>query len=170
MKNKSWLFAAFGIIICAPAFVVSAQKRVNNLPKICGNPSVKCRTGNMAFKHYELAFEVPARGAVISDSEPFYAIILKTVKLNSGVNCENAVSEDERVKIQKLFPNNKVFALKCADAGDVYYTNIANDVSFIAVFAGKSLSEAQNFLTTVQHTGRFGRVNLRKMQALINGT
>jgi hypothetical protein len=69
-----------------------------------------------------------------------------------------------------LFKDNKVFALKCSDAGDLYYTNIANDVNFIAVYAGKTLAEANNFLKTVKATGKFKGANARKMQAYVNGT
>jgi len=95
---------------------------------------------------------------------------LKTVKLNLEVNCENTISEEERLEIQKLFTNNKVFALKCSDADDLYYTNVANDVNFIAIYAGKTLTEANGFLKTVQATGKFKGANVRRMQAEINGT
>lgn len=57
-----------------------------------------------------------------------------------------------------------------AHAGDVYYTNTANDVNFIAVYAGKTLTEAKSFLKTIQATGKFKGANARKMQATINGT
>jgi hypothetical protein len=151
---------------------VNAQRRPAKAKtgKICGNPQVRCRTGNVTFQAHEIPFVIPKGGTVIIDSEPFYAVILKTVKLNSDVNCENAISEEERLEIQELFINNKVFALKCSDAGDLYYTNVTNDVNFIAVFADKTLTEADRFLKTVQSTGKFKGANVRKMQAGINGT
>ena len=124
----------------------------------------------MTFQAHEIPFEIPRGNQVIFESEPFYAIILKSIKLKGTVNCENAVSENERLEIQSLFPNNKVFALKCSDAGDLYYTNIAADINFIAVYAGKSLTEATDFLKTVRATEKYKGANVRKMQAQINGT
>lgn len=151
---------------------VTAQRKLTKakLGKICGNPKIKCRTGKMTFQAHEIPFEILRGNQIIFESEPFYAIVLKSVKLKGKINCENAISENERLKIQKLFPNNKVFALKCADAGDLYYTNIADDINFIAVYAGKTLTEANSFLKTAQATGKYKGANVRKMQAQINGT
>ncbi len=173
MKRSSMFWAAFLIMCAAFLFGVNAQKKTVKAKsgKICGNPEVRCRTGDLTFQAHEISFEIPKGGnVVIIDSEPFYAIVLKTVKLNSEVNCENAISEDERLESQKLFPDHKVFALKCSEAGDLYYTNFADDVNFIAVYAGKNLTEAKNFLKTVQATGKFKGAYIRKTQATINGT
>lgn len=157
---------AIGILI---PLCISGQKRPAKTWKICGNPNIKCRTV-AGFQKHEIGFEIPKGNTVIADSEPFYAIVLKTVKLSPSANCDNAISEKERLEIQALFPRNKVFALKCSEAGDVYYTNVANDVNFIAVYAGKTLAAANGFLKTVKATGKFKGANLRKMQAGINGT
>ena len=161
-------------MICTTCPVnIIAQKKVTktNLGKICGNPQVKCRTQDQTFQTHEIPFEIPlTKNVVIVESEPFYAVILKTVKLTAKVDCENAISENERLKIQKLFPDHKVFALKCSDAGDLYYTNVANNVNFIAVYAGKTLTEAKKFLNIIQANGKFKGTNIRKMQASINGT
>jgi len=165
--KKSFLFlAAFIFVSCAFIASVSAQSK---LGKICGNPNVKCSTGNATFETYEIPFALP-RNAVIYESESFYAIILKSVKQTPEVNCEDAISEDERLDIQAMFPNNKVFALKCSEAGNLYYTNVANNVNFIAVYAGRTLAEAKKFLKTVQSKGTFKGVNIRKIQAGFNGT
>lgn len=150
-----------------------AQKKTakTKLGKICGNPQVKCLTPDEDFQTHEIPFEIPSGGnVVIVESEPFYAVILKTVRLNAEINCESAVSETERQEIQETFPDHKVFALKCSDAGNLYYTNIADDVNFIAVYAGKTLTEARKFLKTVQATGKFKGANLRRTQAGFNGT
>ena len=165
------VFRLLLLAICAAfSLSVNAQHRPVRTAKVCGNPQVKCDTGDSVFQPYEIAFQIPKNNAVIVDSEFFYAIILKTVKLNSDADCENAVSEDERLKIQVLFPTNKVFALKCSEAGNVYYSNVADKMSFIAVYAGRNLTEAKSFLKTVNATGKFKGVNIRKMQAGINGT
>jgi hypothetical protein len=176
MKISKAKFALLLAVISAVCvifpFAANAQPRNPKiqLGKVCGNPQLKCRTGSFEFGKHELAFEVPRGDNVISDSEPFYAVILKTVKLQNNVNCENAVSENERLEIQKMFPRNKVFALKCSDAGDVFYTNVADNINFIAVYAGRSLTETFFFLKTLQTSGKFKGANIRKMQAGINGT
>lgn len=172
MKGKFLFLSVLMMCIIFP-FYGNAQKRLPKvkLGKICGNPNVKCGTGEVIFQEHEIPFEVSANGnTVIIDSEPFFAVILKSVKLKSETNCENAISEDERLKIQTIFPDNKVFALKCSEAGDVYYTNVAYDVSFLAVYAGKTSAEAKKFLKTIEDSGKFKGAFLRKMQAGINGT
>ncbi len=174
MAKRNFIFWAILIMICvAIPLSVNAQRKntIVKLGKICGNPKLKCRTGDVVFQAHEIPFELySSRNTVIVESEPFYAIVLKTVKLTPKINCENAISEKERLEIQKLFSDHKVFALKCSDAGDLYYTNIANNVNFIAVYAGKTLNEAKFFLKTVQANGRFKSANIRKTQASINGT
>lgn len=172
-KRNFILWAALIMICVAFPFGAKAQRKSAKvkLGKICGNPQEKCRTGDVIFQAHEIPFELFAsKNTVIVESEPFYAIVLKTVRLTPKVNCENAISEKERLEMQKLFPDHKVFALKCSDAGDLYYTNFANYVNFIAVYAGKTLTEAKNFLKTVQATGKFKGANIRKTQASINGT
>ena len=173
MKGK----LVFGMVCAMMFFTFSpsadAQKKTvkAKVGKICGNPQIKCRTGDLTFQAHEIPFEIPAGGnAVIFDSEPFYAVILKTVKLNSRVNCENAISEEERLRIQKLFPDHKVFVLKCSEAGDLYYTNTTNNTNFTAVYAGRTVAEAKKFLKTVQTAGKFKGANIRRTQASINGT
>ena len=171
MKKITLLFAlaVIGFVFSPNA---NAQKKTK-FARICGNPNVRCRTGDVTFQDYEIPFEMPKGNSVIVDSESFYAVILKSVKLPTDGDCENVFSESERLKIQEIFPDNKVFALKCLDAGSLYYTsnpNIADDVHFIAVFAGTGSTEAKQFLKTVQATGKFKGAYLRRMQAGINGT
>lgn len=168
------------ILICLAVFSVClafapnghAQKRKPKvvLGKVCGNPNIKCKSGDYIFGKHELPFEVPSRNVVIYESEPFYAIVLKSYKTKDYTNCENAISERDRLEIQDMFPNNKVFALNCLEPGSLYYTNVAVDVNFIAVYAGKTLAEANKFLKTVQSTGKFKGIKVRKMQSGINGT
>lgn len=172
MKGKLAFLAALAVCFVF-SFGVNAQRKSAKakLWKICGNPTVKCRTSDMTFQDYEIPFESPHGNSVIVETEPFYAIVLKSVKLKKDYsNCETAVSENERLEIQKLFPRNKAFALKCLDAGSLYYFNFADDISFIALYAGKTLAEANGFLKTVQATGKYKGVYVRKTQAQVNGT
>lgn len=147
---------------------VTYGQRKARLGKVCGDPVTACRTRSN-FQPYELPFDY-GKNNIIANSEFFYAIILKSVTLKTGANCETAMSEDERITTQKLFPRNKVFALKCFEPGLNYYTNVADDVSFLAVYAGRTRAEATKFLSTVKLNRNFSNVSLRRMQIGINGT
>jgi len=146
----------------------SAAQRRNG--KICGDPNAACG-GREQFQPWELTFALP-KNSVIYESEYFYSVILKSVKLpqDSYSECEKAFAEEERLKVQALFPKNKVFALKCSEPGGIFYTNVANDVSFLGVYAGKTRAAADAFLKTVNATGKFPGATLRRMKAGINGT
>ncbi len=170
-KIVFWMLLGVMCIIISPSGA-NAQRRSPKakLGKICGNPQLKCRTPEIDFPAHEIPFELPTDNAVIYESESFYMVVLKTVKYNVKVNCDNAISENERLEIQKVFLDHKVFALKCSDAGDLSYTNVADNVGFIAVYAGKTAAQANSFLKTVQATGKFKGANLRKTQAMVNGT
>lgn len=165
--------AAILIVIFSGNILAQRKPVKSKTGKICGNPQLKCKNAEYEnqpyelFQPYELQFEADQP---ISESEMFYSIILKTVKLNKNTTCDTAVTEDERLQIQSLFPDHKVFELKCSEAGTVYYTNIADNVDFIAVYAGKTLAEAQKFLKLVQTGGQFKGANIRKMKAAFNGT
>lgn len=171
MKKSLAGLAVFIMCLCF-SFKIDAQRKppMAKTGKICGNPNIKCRTGDLTFQPHEIQFESPRGNNAVYESEFFYAVILKSVKLRGNVTCDNAISEDERLATQDLFADNKVFALKCSDAGDIYYSNIANDVNFIAVYGGRTLAEANKFLKTVQATGKFKGANVRRMQAGFNGT
>ena len=117
------------------------------------------------FKPHQLSFETPQDGVARDEfrSAHFYAVILKTTE-----RCR--VTEQERGELQRLFPANKVFAPKsgCDDDEDtISYTNVNPKVGFIAIYAGDSLEQAQQFLATVKQTGRFPGANLRRMQAVL---
>src|SRR5919199_1851121 len=96
-----------GALVCLLVTVAFAQRggaRRNSSPKgaVCGDPTARCQT-SYSFRPYDLPFRIPAR-AVIWESEPFYAVILKNV---TNKDCEAFVSEAERLETQALFPHNK---------------------------------------------------------------
>ncbi|MGB7924394.1 MAG: hypothetical protein WCF57_14215 [Pyrinomonadaceae bacterium] len=134
---------------------------------VCGNPKVSCG-GGMTFEPYDLPFNLPER-AVIFDTEPFYAIMLKSVRANKD-DCNSFVSEQERLRAQSLFPENKVFASRCYSAGSVYYAPVAENQHFMAVYAGKTRAEAGKMLAAVKATGKYPGANIRRLRAGINGT
>lgn len=146
------------VLVALLAFAASALAQ----GKIHPDPA-KPRPG---FKPHQLSFETPQDGVARDEfrSAPFYAVILKTAETCS-------VKEKERAEIQALFPANKVFAplANCdQDPEDtISYTNVNPKVGFIAVYAGDSLEQAQQFLAAVKQRGRFPGANLRRMQAVL---
>ena len=118
------------------------------------------------FKPHELSFQTPNDGIARSEyrSEPFYAIILKTVPA-----CR--VTEPERLAVQALLPGHKVFATRfgCDDNPEenIRYTNVNPAFGFIAVYAGTTPAQAGQVLARVKAIGRFPGANIRQMQAVL---
>jgi hypothetical protein len=134
---------------------------------ICGNPLVACKT-SITFQPYNLPFRVPAN-AVILDTEPFYVVMLKSVPANND-SCEEFIPETERLAAQALFPDHKVFTSRCAEPGDLFYTNMIENQRMMAVYGGATLAEARRVLAAVKATGKFPGANLRRMRTGFNGT
>lgn len=79
--------------------------------------------------------------------------------------------EDERKRIQAMFPTHKVFASRngCF-APMITYTNdkVGEARSeFIAVYAGNTETEAKRFLKLVRATNEFAGASYRKMQVVL---
>jgi hypothetical protein len=165
MKNSLNILLLM-IFIAGMSLAVSAQKRAYG--KVCGDPTAACKSAS-DFQPYELAFELP-NNPVIFDSELFYAVILKSVKTKTETDCQNAFSEEERINLQRIFPRNKVFTLKCFETGGIYYTNTANNVVFMGIYAGRTLAEAKSFLKRVQSQTEYSGAIIKRMRAGINGT
>lgn len=143
------------------------QRRPTKHLSVCGNPNVSCPSA-ATFQPYDLPFRMP-QSAVIYDTELFYAIILKSVPTTND-NCDNYVAEPERLAAQALFPNLKVFASRCAEPGNLSYSNTNPKTNFMAVYAGTTLAEANRVLATVQAMRKFPGANMRRMRAVMNGT
>jgi hypothetical protein len=169
--NKRALWS--GVLVCLLAASAFAQARQGARRKpqpkgaICGDPTVTCKT-SAQFEPHDLPFRIPER-AVLWESESFYAVILKSVKAPND-DCAQIVPETERQQAQTLFPHNKVFASRCADAGTPYYTSVKPDTHFMAVYAGRTRAEAEKVLAQVKATGQFADANLRRMSIGFNGT
>jgi hypothetical protein len=146
----------------------TAQKRKPaSHPKVCGNPNLTC-TSDLQFEPYALPFRFPANG-VIYETELFYAVILRSVP-SPADSCDNFIPEPDRLAAQILFTNNKVFTSRCAEPGQVTYTNTSPKAQFMAVYAGLTLAQANRMLATVQATNKFPGASIRRMRAVINGT
>jgi hypothetical protein len=165
------LLVIVGVLMMPGIFSVDliAQKRrppVKHL-SVCGNPNVSCPS-QATFEPHDLPFRLP-RNAVIYDTELFYAIILKSVSTTND-NCDNYIAEPERLAAQALFPNQKVFTSRCAEPGNLSYSNTNPRTNFMAVYAGTTLAEANRMLANVLATRKFSGANIRRMRAVMNGT
>ena len=130
---------------------------------------MRCQT-SVEFQPYQLPFRIPPN-AVIWETEKFYAVILKSVRDESrGSDCNIFIPEPEREAAQALFPRNKVFASRCMEPGDLFYTDVGEDSQFVAVYAGRTRAEGLAMLEKVKATGKYPGANLRRMSAGFNGT
>jgi hypothetical protein len=152
----------------APDMVGEMEKvrtKVLTQGKVCPDPARPCRH-DPDFRPNELSFSIKTkfqfdRGE--DRSQPFYAVILKSAKLCS-------IPEDERAKVQALFPGRKVFLhqyLCGEDFGNkVTYSNVNRKVGFIGVYGGETEEAARRFLAEAKAAG-FPDANLRRMQAVV---
>ena len=162
------LLAAALLYAAAATPAALAQQRGRAV--VCGDPTVRCRTGQMEFPPYNIPFQIPRR-AVIWETEPFYAIILKSMRVKDEFDeCERFISEEDRLEAQAIFPRNKVFASRCMEPGDLYYTNTDPKQRFMAVYAGRTRAQANAMLEKVKVTGKYPGANVRQMRAGFNGT
>jgi hypothetical protein len=169
--RKAVLLCVVVSALLACGAVASAQRRraAPRLAAVCGDPTVRCPT-TVEFQPYQLPFRIPAN-AVIWETEKFYAVILNSVRDESkGSDCNVFIPEAEREVAQALFPRNKVFASRCFDAGDLFYTGAAEGAQFMAVYAGRTRAEGLALLERVKATGKYPGANLRRMSSGFNGT
>lgn len=170
---KSKLFpvalAAGLVFIFAVSDSLAQSRTTRKRPRgsVCGNPKLPCRT-SATFQPNDLPFRVP-ENSVIWDTELFYAVILKTVTSTED-NCDVFVPESERIQAQSLFPERKVFANRCYDIENLFYTNVDPKFRILAVYAGSTLAEANRVLESVKSTGKFPGAYLRRMRTGFNGT
>ncbi|MDQ1637714.1 MAG: hypothetical protein QOF62_1053 [Pyrinomonadaceae bacterium] len=157
------------LLLLSSAVIAQSHAKVKraSAAAICGNPKVACKT-SVTFHSYDLPFRVPAK-AVILDTELFYAVILKSMRAAND-SCDVFIPETERLAAQALFPDHKVFASRCVDAGEMFYTNVSENQRIMAVYAGPTLAEAKRVLAAVKATGKFPGANLRRVRTGFNGT
>lgn len=159
------------LVVVALGFDVNSQTRRGRRPQrgtVCFDPTLQCKT-TATFEKYDLPFRIPAN-AVIWESEPFYAVILTSVRFRDEDCYTKFIPEEQRLEAQSLFPNRKVFASRCGDAGTVFYSNTKPNTNFMAVYGGRTQAEAARMLSTVRATGKFRGANIRRMYIGFNGT
>ncbi len=165
MKGK-YLSVILLLLFLLADVEVDAQKKAK-FGRVCGDPTVACKN-RTDFPPSDLPFNT-GKNVVIAESESFYAIVLKSAKLDYPT-CEKAFPESERLSIQEFFPHNMVFASRCSQPGENSYSGVAQGTTFVAVYAGKTSAEANAFLKKVEATGKFPGVKVRRTRASINGT
>jgi hypothetical protein len=158
---------AAAVVMCGTLAGAQTRRKPAKRPPVCGNPNVSCG-GLVTFQPNELPFRIP-KNAVIYDTDLFYAVILRSVP-SPEESCDNFIPEPERLAAQGLFTSNKVFTSRCAEPGQVSYTNTSSKAQFMAVYAGMTMADANAMLTRVKATGKFPGANIRRMRAVINGT
>jgi hypothetical protein len=148
------------LLIAAAMLLGAATASADTVGKVQSNPGSAC----VGFKPHQLCFETPKDGVARAEyrSEPFYAVILIT-----GPRCN--IADTERQQAQALFPKNKVFATRfdCDDEETITYTNVNDQVAFLAVYAGATPEDAARILHDAEATNRFPGANVRKMQAVL---
>ena len=148
--------AALGAIALA-----ALGARAEPLPDVCPDPEHPC-TG---FREHDLSFERKDTGKAAAGerSAPFFAVILK-----SAERC--TLGDADRRAAQAVFPGKKVFVMRfeCdADAGnDVSYSGADTSRAFVAVYAGKFRSAAEETLAVAKLAG-FGDAGIRRMQVVV---
>ncbi len=172
MKRRLPLLCLLACLFFAVAADVSpagAQRQRRGTYRVCGDPTARCGAG-VPFEPHDLPFRLPVT-AVIWESEPFYAVVLKSIRVKDDFDeCERHVPESERLEAQQLFPRNKVFTSRCQEPATLYYLNTAPKQRFMAVYAGRTRAEANATLARVKATGKFPGANLRRMRVGFNGT
>lgn len=126
-----------------------------------------CKT-TATFQPNDLPFRIP-KNSVIFDTELFYAVILKSIPGDEG-DCNVFIPESERLAAQLLFPDHKVFASRCADIENLFYTNVDPKFRIMAVYGGTTPAESKLMLAAVKATGKFPGAYLRRMRTGFNGT
>jgi hypothetical protein len=168
MKNKIIFLVIFMLLMVGAAF----GQRNPAVGKICGNPSAGCKTDRSMFGAADIQFEIPGNSNIYQ-SEAFYAVIFKSGSVKDlfggDESCRAVDTEEERTAVQKLFPNNKVFSQRCG-YDSLYYTGTKENTVFLAVYAGRTLAQAQSFLNIVNKTGKFKGAYIKRLQAQFNGT
>jgi hypothetical protein len=176
------LASIFCVVVLTGGFAANSYaqtRRAAAPPKtsddVCPDPQKPCHHREKKFDVWELSFHLPAKikPNVTYKSAAFYAVIIK--KYDGG--CEefdfNSKIEAERKRVQKLYPTRKVFAdYSCPNMDAVGYDFAGKTdkngesvlyMDYIAVYAGKSLIEADQLLEELR--GKFPKAEVKKMTA-----
>ena len=177
LKLFSFIFC---VVILSGCFVTNAQTRLATMPvktyhDVCPDPKKPCRHREKNFDEWELSFQLPAKikPNVTYKSAAFYAVIIKKYDEWCEEFDSNSAVEPERLRVQKLLPTRKVFAdYSCPNIDAVGYdfagkTDKSGErvlyMDYIAVYAGKSLDEANQLLVDLRK--KYPKAEVKKMTA-----
>jgi len=131
--------------------------------EVCPDPKAPCHSRTRRFAAYELPFRLPLSLKPNQEykSEPFYGVIIKTFESEDcDADDHTASIERERIALQKTYTGRKVFASYSCPNMDALTYDFPGlmDASrervlintFIAVYAGQTSQEAEEFLVYVQ--------------------
>jgi len=143
---------------------------------VCPDPQKPCHHADREFSDWELPFQLPAKIAANKtySSQSFYAVIIR--KFDDACVDEmdyDSKIERERLRIQKAYPERKVFAeYSCPNMDAVHYDFAGKrDASgervlltdYIAIYAGATEEEANQILKEARED--FSQAILKKMTA-----
>jgi hypothetical protein len=156
-----------GITGAAPSGSTAASTK--GFP-VYSRPSASLSLPYKSFAPYELPFRLPKsiKPNVTYSSVPFYAVILKVAPSGTEQDCDggefSSTWESERKRVQKSFPQKKVFAAhQCPDMGAVSYTIDGKPSTrpFIAIYGGATQKEAELIQTKIKKSYR--AASIKKM-------
>jgi hypothetical protein len=175
MKHTKTLAVFISFLIFTGCLFLPTSQAQTPL-KVCPNPAAPCKSKHRNFYPFDLSFNLPAKIKPNVDykSAPFFAIMLKDkIQVSEKEECDGGEFhtriENDRKKIQTLFPDRKVFAsYQCPDMGALTYIGNGNPLNdnFIAVYAGETQAEANLTLAFVQ--SKYPKATLKKMQVIYN--
>lgn len=152
----------------------ATPKKLSNA--VCGDPQKPCHHADREFADWELPFKLPAK--IVANktysSASFYAVIIRKYDEACGDEMDyDSQIEAERVRIQKAYPERKVFAeYSCPNMDAVHYEFAGKrDASgerdlfmdYIAIYAGETEEEANQILKEARED--FAQAALKKMTA-----
>jgi len=146
-----------------PVATVSGARQSSSSAEVCPDPKSPCNSAAKRFSPFELSFRLPSRLAKgkTYTSAPFFAVLIRTYADEACDADDHTESiEKERLQLQTYYPTRKVFAqYSCPnlDAVDYSFPGKMDStgervliMTFIAVYAGKTSTEANEFLTYVK--------------------
>ncbi|HEX8736341.1 MAG TPA: hypothetical protein VF721_13515 [Pyrinomonadaceae bacterium] len=149
-------------------------KKISNA--VCPDPEKPCHHAEREFADWELPFKLPAK--IVANktysSRTFYAVIIRKYDEACGDEMDyDSRIERERLRIQKAYPERKVFAeYSCPNMDAVHYDFAGKrDASgervlymdYIAIYAGETEEEANQILKEARED--FSQATLKKMTA-----
>jgi hypothetical protein len=144
---------------------------------VCPNPAKPCHHKEKQFDDWELSFKMPGKLKPNKTyfSAPFYALILKTYKLDDDCDGGEYIEavEKERKELQRNEPGRKVFAsYECPNMGAVSYDfPSAYDAkrerslvdNFLAIYAGETKEDAEELMGHLK--AKYPNAQLKQMKA-----